>query len=824
MTVGSPTWFNSESSRPMNTFASLLLLAASMQEAPLATPAPTKDLVEVAVSGPADMVALMRIVCDPDDHSPVTEGRIRVYATDAEQVALARAGFPTSVLIEDLATFYAERARLDTTLTAGSMGGWRTYQEILDAMDLLASTYPAIVSPRFQIGSSHQGRGIWAMRISDNPSVDEAAEPVAWFDALHHAREPMSAESLLMFAEHLASGYGLDGDITRMVETRNNVFVPCCNPDGYEYNRQTDPYGGGMWRKNRRNNGGGSYGVDTNRNYGWEWGPQWSGSSGDPNSDVYRGPSAFSEPETQAVRDAMALHPPGMAISAHTYSNLWLYSWGYSTVYTSENSAFRWYGQQFAANNGWPYGTVWELLYTANGGANDWHYGQHGTFSFTPEIGSSGDGFWPSPSRIPALYEAVEPAYEMVSMWSGGWAQLDDPSWDEVVGDGDSSIEAGETWAITLAIANGGVVGTTVDLLLTSPDPQVVVQNGSAQVTVGARSTGATSPIQIALGQNATDPSYTLDLAVTFDGLTTHEPVVIRTGSRRLIAFDDADGSSDMGWTTTTTAPHYGFERAVPERTTSSGQTVQPGSDNSPSGTRCWVTGASAGSSVGENDVDGTTRLLSPVFSADGFGSLELEYARWFANLPGSGQDDIMLVELSNDGGLSWTTLEQATNANRWTTVTHNLELALPLTRTMRLRFTVSDDPNNDLTEGCVDDVALYSYAAHPTLGIWGEVAPGSSASLFLDGEAGLSYAIGWSFQKDGAGSIVPGYAGLFHLSAPFTWFLNGTLGSDGRAVASASIPNQPGLSGRVIHLQAVIDYLPGPQAAFSNLLSIVVE
>ena len=94
------------------------------------------------------------------------------------------------------------------------------------------------------------------------------------------------------------------------------------NPDGHQYSVTTNR----LWRKNRRNNGDGTFGVDLNRNYGHNWGGP--GSSGDTFSDIYRGPSAFSEPETQAARNFMQQVNPSAVISYHNFSQLVLYPWG----------------------------------------------------------------------------------------------------------------------------------------------------------------------------------------------------------------------------------------------------------------------------------------------------------------------------------------------------------------------------------------------------------------------------------------------------------------------------------------------------------------
>ncbi|HEX9792343.1 MAG TPA: M14 family metallopeptidase [Planctomycetota bacterium] len=787
---------------------------------------PVKDQVRVLLRGPVEADLLRQVASDFDDHRPLgADGSAVVYADDAEQARLAAMGFQLLVEIEDLSGFYSARAQADLagrSAAGGSMGGFKTLAEILAEMDRLTATYPALVSPRFSIGTSGEGRAIWAQRISDNPGVDEAGEPVAWFDALHHAREPMSGESLLLFADWLLTRYGSDPLATRLIDSRNIMIVPCVNPDGYEYNRQIASNGGGMWRKNRRNNGGGVYGVDLNRNYGWEWGSQWSGSSSDPSSDVYRGPSAFSEPETRACRDRLALHPPGMSISAHTYSDLWLYSWGYTTILTSENAIFRAYGARMTQGNGWPYGTVWELLYTANGGSVDWHYGAHGTYAFTPEIGSDSDGFWPAPSRIPALFQDALPGYLMTAMWTGGYAEKSGQALTEVSGDGDAWPEPGETWGLALDFENYGTQAIALTLDLISNDAAVTVVAGSASANLGVRSSGTAGGLRLRFESSAeTGRPYILDLDTTWDGVTTTETVEIVLGQPRVLFHDDME-TPGFGWTTTTTGANYGFERAVPQATSSGGQALQPGTDSpAGSGVNCWVTGAAAGSGAGTNDVDGTTTLTSPRFDGSAFSWLELGYARWFANLPGGPLDDHMLVEVSNDDGATWTTLENTGNANSWSTVAVSLTDRIVPTARMRLRFTVADSPNDDLTEGCVDDLELRTISSLPTLGAFGDPALGGSMRLRLEGPANKSFRLARSFSA-GSGRTIGGIAGLLYLRGNIADVANGSTAGNGSAVIAATIPNDPALAGRTIYLQAAFD-LGGAQAALSNLLTLVL-
>ena len=173
----------------------------------------------------------------------------------------------------------------------------------------------------FSIGSSLQGRPILAIRFHI-PSKDKSPKPGAVFMGTHHAREHISTEVPLLTARWLAENRDHPG-VRYLLETRDIYFIPIVNPDGAEYDIATGRY---RWhRKNMRENSNGTIGVDLNRNYGWGWGG--SGSSGYPGSDTYRGPSAFSEPESRAVRDFLSANPHiRVAVSYHSAGELILYT------------------------------------------------------------------------------------------------------------------------------------------------------------------------------------------------------------------------------------------------------------------------------------------------------------------------------------------------------------------------------------------------------------------------------------------------------------------------------------------------------------------
>jgi len=347
--------------------------------------------------------------------------------------------FQPKVLIEDMADFYEKRgikelpkARQDLqqakaaalyknaeagqdlgcsedgfpvpqNFELGSMGGVTTYQEMLNELDQMRSLYPNLITARTSISSTKttiEGRDIFYVKLSDNPDVDENEAEVL-YTGVHHAREPLSMTNQLYYMWYLLENYATDQKIRNIVDNTELYFIPVVNPDGYLYNQQTNPNGGGMWRKNRRNNGNGTYGVDLNRNYSFQWGLDNSGSSPNSSSDVYRGTGPFSEPETQMMRDFVQSHNFTNAFNNHSYSNLMLRPWGYTGSTHAKEELYDELSEQMCWHNRYQYGNSSKVIYSANGEADDWFYGIEDILAWTPEIGSGAEGgFWPSPSNI----------------------------------------------------------------------------------------------------------------------------------------------------------------------------------------------------------------------------------------------------------------------------------------------------------------------------------------------------------------------------------------------------------------------------------------
>lgn len=377
------------------------------------------------------------------DHGVIAKDRYIINDYSAsELLQIAQANFTYEVIIEDVKAWYKNQNRdhlhnhaakaappedcfenasnnvptyiTPSNYTYGSMGGYVTYTEMLEVLDSMVAKFPNLITAKTPIGTpafnTWMGNPIYWLKISDNPTINET-EPEVLFTSLHHAREPNSLSQNLFYMWYLLENYGVNDEVTYLVDETEIYFIPCVNPDGYILNGQFDPTGGGMIRKNARdNNTNGTYesnadGVDLNRNYGYEWGFDNNGSSPTSNSQTYRGPSGFSEPETQAVKYFCEQHEFEITLNYHTYGNLLIHPWGYSDDITPEHATFTIFGEEMTQYNNYTFGTGTATVgYVTNGDSDDWMYGETVTkgriFSMTPEAGDESVGFWPMASQI----------------------------------------------------------------------------------------------------------------------------------------------------------------------------------------------------------------------------------------------------------------------------------------------------------------------------------------------------------------------------------------------------------------------------------------
>ncbi len=267
----------------------------------------------------------------------------------------------------------------------------------------LARKFPQLVHKQIIGASIGQQRPLWAVRLTDNPQVDED-EPAILFTALHHAREPAGVFICKAIMEELLSNYGYNTYHTRLVDSLDIWFVPLVNPDGYAYimERQRQfPW----WRKNLRDNDGdGKFdphidGVDLNRNYDYNWA---EGGEGETGSWFYRGKSAFSEPEIQALRDLDLRRNFVIGVSFHSYGEAVLYPWGNFNP-APDQDLITDVAQNYAAQIGRLNARGSYSVLPLNGRVGQSSVWRYGTASAIDFICETGEGYFPAFTELPRI-------------------------------------------------------------------------------------------------------------------------------------------------------------------------------------------------------------------------------------------------------------------------------------------------------------------------------------------------------------------------------------------------------------------------------------
>lgn len=180
---------------------------------------------------------------------------------------------------------------------------YHRYSTIDNFVRCLAAEFPDKAT-LFNIGKTWEGREMHLLRISNNARV---AKTSVWIDGGIHAREWASPSAVTYMMNEFLQNFDSYSEI---FDKYDLYVLPLANPDGYEYSHSKDR----LWRKTRSNHKNfGCVGVDPNRNWGYHWGGQ--GASGDPCDETYYGPSAFSEPETKAIRDFIMARKTSMKVS-----------------------------------------------------------------------------------------------------------------------------------------------------------------------------------------------------------------------------------------------------------------------------------------------------------------------------------------------------------------------------------------------------------------------------------------------------------------------------------------------------------------------------
>ncbi|WP_104525262.1 M14 family zinc carboxypeptidase [Blastococcus atacamensis] len=396
------------------------------------------QLVTVDTPTRADKALLQTLGLDLTEHAGHDYVEV-VLHSPADVVALTTAGLGFDVRIPDLLARQAENNRIDAayasaTTTSPLPSGRDAYRTLTDYnadMAALERDHPGLVK-RFALPhASLDGRQIYGVEIGGDVRGPDRGLPTFLMLGVHHAREWPSGEHAMEFAVDLVENYGSDPRITDLVNRSRVVVVPVVNVDGFELSRTDGGLvdlraadqggtatilgtpGNAYKRKNCRlvdgqdtpdgtcragsltSPGGYGTGIDLNRNYGGYWGgPGASDLFADP---TYRGAAAFSEPETQNIRELISGRHVTTLITNHTFSNLVLRPNGVAPdqVAPSEGiplgdpydeAALEQLGDAMAEQNGYTSQHAWEL-YDTTGSTEDWSYNATGGFGYTFEIG-----------------------------------------------------------------------------------------------------------------------------------------------------------------------------------------------------------------------------------------------------------------------------------------------------------------------------------------------------------------------------------------------------------------------------------------------------
>lgn len=365
------------------------------------------QVVRVWVGNEAELELLRSLVDDFwNCHGPgIGENDVRVR--NAQWPGLLASGLRFRVLIQDLQR-WVDLERQALQRGGGPFDNYMNLAGVQSHMNQLVALRPDLVQT-FTAGTSVEGRPIIGLRIGAPAS---GSEPGVLLFGGQHAREWITVATALYVADRLIRTYDTDDSARELVDRCDWWIIPVMNPDGYEYSWNVNRF----WRKNRRNNGNGSFGVDLNRNWGDHWCQQ--GASGDPFSDIYCGPSPFSEPETQALRNILINNPNMVAFTdLHSYSQLIMWAWGWTQQLAPDDAELRYMGGYMrdvlrdVHGTNYGIGPVYTTIYPASGTSVDYAYGQHGVLAMTYELRDRGQfGFLLPAEQIIPTCEEVYPS------------------------------------------------------------------------------------------------------------------------------------------------------------------------------------------------------------------------------------------------------------------------------------------------------------------------------------------------------------------------------------------------------------------------------
>jgi len=640
-------------------------------------------------------------------HGAIGVGRVDLRVSPEQLDELLAAGLEVTVNVDDMQPWVD--ANYERPLASGSFyDDYHPLDEVFAYMQGLVDAYPTLAKIE-DIGQSLEGRPMRTIRITGPGDPD--AKPGFFFHGGQHAREWINVPVPMYVAEWLLTNYAGDPRAKELVDEVDWTILMVMNPDGYEYTWTTNR----MWRKNRRNNGNGTFGVDLNRNWSYGWGGE--GSSGNPESETYRGPSPFSEPETQVCRDFVRAHPNVAAyMDFHNYSQLIMWPWGYTRDFCPDQPEYNDLGTRMqAALRGvhgvnYAIGPVYTTIYPASGVSVDWNYGgnldDRYIMAFTTELRprsqQEGGFLLPADQILPTCEENL-PTMLLIA------EQILKPSIRiDLVSQTPAYVTPDEPVRVEAEVlARRGQPSGEVSLFYRVDDGNFNEINMTSQ---GGNEYAADIP-GAACGETV---SFYIRTTAT-DGTPFTDPpdAPNRTHGYRSAVVKEVYSNNfetDRGWVMENQGATSGdWERGVPVNDPN--WAYDPVSDSDGSG-QCYLTQ----NALGNTDVDdGATRVTSDLFDMS-IGNVILSYDYYlFLTRPQDGTDAIIVEMSSNDNEGPWREIARHTTNGGLEWRNHSMTQAelegrnIFIGDKMRIRFTAVDGQQQSIVEAGIDAMKVLS-------------------------------------------------------------------------------------------------------------------
>ncbi|QOJ14554.1 MAG: hypothetical protein HRU75_07840 [Planctomycetia bacterium] len=626
-----------------------------------------------------------------EDHAPLD---IRV--NPAQFALLAQSGIEYEVLIGDVQALISGHGPAIAGL-ADPFDGYLPLADVFTFMDQLAAQRPDLVQP-ILLGRTIEGRDIRALRICSSP----ADRPSVLYHGCQHAREWVTVPVMLYAAQQLISRYDSDFRVRALVDRAAWYIVPVANPDGYEYSWTTQR----LWRKNRRPFGG-AFGVDLNRNWAYGWGG--SGSSSSPNSETYRGPSAFSEAETQALRNLLYENPNFVAhIDLHSYSQLVMYPWGNVATPTDDGEAYHGLARRMTRaihavhHSAYGFGQIYTTLYPASGTACDWVYAENGALAFAYEVRDTGSfGFLLPADQIRPTCEEIWPSMLELTEYASDDVRL--------IADWPPRVAPQTPTSVTFRVQAArkqptGDIHVFARTLPSEPFVEVEASSdwvGNWSAALPATACGRTIEFYLQVGTVGGGSAF-VPAGAPFVGFKI--PVVSATQD-----FHD-DFESQRGWVPQPAGTGV-WMRVEPLGTSYLGAPAAPSEDNPfGSGSFCLVTGQGplTDPSLYDVDVSSPAVVVSPPVPVSG-PTAELSYWRWVTTRDSGGLNAGELEMAVSTDQQSWVVLERVGHLGQWERATFNLGDYIPLAGGVFYLRATATEWRSAITEAALDDVRVVS-------------------------------------------------------------------------------------------------------------------